>query len=254
MTDPIISLARCEGPRSSVYRVEHFWYCEDGMTPMRFAEILLNRNISGLLVGRLPPGRHTLEMPWEQFSAVSLGMTLQEPLLNRVAEDAFASTCKLIDLCRAKGFKRIGLVFSEDNDSPAVGYRYTSAYLGYRAFQEDKIPPLEYHGHEAFDAEFRDWLKQHRPEAIIATHAAPVAQALERLRQGRTQVPVFALINDKPEQGFAGMYLDPSVLGMLAVEMLVGMLYRGEKGLPANPHHVLVQGKWVDAQTQVAQL
>lgn len=234
------------------YRVEHFWYCEDGMTPKRFAEILLTRNITGLLVGRLPPGRHTLEMPWDQFSAVALGMTLQDPILNRVAEDAFASACKMIDECSAKGFRRIGLVFSEADDSPAVGYRYMSAYLGHQAFQSDKIPPLEYHGPETFEADFREWFRLHRPEAIIATHAAPVARALDCMGIGRGTLPVFALINDKPEQGFAGMHLDAAVLGTLAVEMLVGMLYRGEKGLPSYPHQVLVQSKWVEPQPAVS--
>lgn len=74
------------------------------------------------------------------------------------------------------------------------------------------------------------------------------AEALRRMGGQAAGTPLFSLVNDKPEQGFAGMHLDPTVLGTLAVEMLVGMLYRGEKGLPQHPHQALVQGRWVETQ------
>ena len=56
------------------------------------------------------------------------------------------------------------------------------------------------------------------------------------------------LVNDKPEQGYAGIYLNPGVVGALAVDMVVGMMHRGETGLPSKPHHVLVPGKWVHGE------
>ena len=61
------------------YKLEHFWLGEPGMTPARFAQILASRGINGLLIGRLPPGKDEIQLPWEQCSAVALGLTLTKP-------------------------------------------------------------------------------------------------------------------------------------------------------------------------------
>lgn len=71
-------------------------------------------------------------------------------------------------------------------------------------------------------------------------------RALRRTGPAYERFLIYTLINDKPDQGFPGVHLDPAVIGGLTVEMLVGMLYRGKMGMPAHPHQVLVQSQWVN--------
>jgi LacI family transcriptional regulator len=231
------------------YRLEDFWLGEPGMTSARFAQILLSRGINGLLIGRLPPGMSEMQLPWENFSAVALGLTLDRPDLHRVSEDAFASASEAMHRCMAKGYRRIGFVMSEPDDSPNMGDRWLGAFLRLqlRLAPENRIPYCEYRPPREFGGHFLRWFDTHQPDVVLATHAGPI---LELLAQHGRKLPrgveLYLLINDKLHQGFSGIHLDPGILGSLAVDMVVGMLHRGETGLPTEPHHVMVPGRWVE--------
>lgn len=231
------------------YKLEDFWLGEPGMTSARFAQILSSRGISGLLIGRLPPGMSEIELPWANFSAVALGLTLNNPDLHRVSEDAFASATDAMQRCMAKGYKRIGFVMSEPDDSPNMGDRWLGAYLRLqlRLAPENRIPFCEYRPRGEFSGHFLRWLDAHAPDVVLATHAGPILDLLSQSgRKLPRNVELLLLNNNKLNQGFAGIHLDPGILGSLAVDMVVGMLHRGETGLPTAPHHVLVPGCWVE--------
>lgn len=231
------------------YKLEDFWLNEPGMTPERFANILASRGINGMLVGRLPPGRNELHLPWERFSAVALGLTLINPDLNRVSEDAFASATEAIHQCRAKGHRRIGFVMSEPDDSPHIGDRWMGAYLRLQLHcpPEDRMPPCEYRPPGEFEPHFLKWFDEYKPDAILATHADPVAALLrDSGSRAAKAARLYVLVNDKLHLGHTGIHLDPGIVGSLAVDMVVGMMHRGETGLPAEPHHVLVPGRWME--------
>lgn len=232
------------------YMLEHFWLAEPGMTPARFAHILVSRGINGLLIGRLPPGLCKIDLPWGHFSSVALGLTLTEPDLHRVAEDGFASASEAMQRCLAEGYKRIGFVMTEPDDSPNMGDRWLGAYMRLQLKLEprNRIPYCEYRPPGEFSEHFMRWFGEHRPDVVLATHADPIVNLLEEHGQNLPHnVKLYLLVNDKLEQGFTGIHLDPGIVGALAVDMVVGMLHRGETGLPTEAHHVLVPGKWTEA-------
>lgn len=234
------------------YNLEHFWLRQPGMTPERMSDILSSRNISGVLVGRLPPGRHRISLAWHRFAAVALGFTLHDPALHHVAEDPFTGADLASDHCIARGYKRIGFVFSEADDSPRMGDRLLGAFLRHQLdFDPDhRIPPCEWTAGDTLRGTFIAWFRRWRPDALIVTHAEPI---LTWLADTGVSVPgevgLVSLINDHPERGVTGIYHDPARLGALATDMLVGMLHRGELGLPADPHFVLSSGTWIEGRT-----
>jgi len=231
------------------YKLEHFWLRDPGMTPERFGQILHNRGISGVLIGRLPPFETRIDLPWAYFSSVALGLSLRTPRLNLVAEDAFASAAVAMRACLDKGYRRIGFAFTEPNDSAGTGDRYLAAYLRYQLHLDakDRIPHFEYTQENRLGADLVAWMEHQQPDAIVATHAEPIVKVY---RSGQTRFPAqvnwVPLANDKLEQGFAGIYRDADQFGSLAVDMVVGMLHRDESGIPRVPHRVLVPGVWVD--------
>lgn len=231
------------------YKLEDFWLGEPGMTPKRFAQILSSRGINGLLIGRLPPGQSELDLPWDNFSSVALGLTLKNPRLHHVAEDAFASAAEAMNRCIAAGDKRVGFVFSEPDDSPNTGDRYLAAYLRHqlRFRPENRIPHCDYRPEPEFAAHFMRWMEAHKPDVVLATHAEPIMRLYaDAGKVFPRKVKLVALVNDKLHQGFAGIHHDPAELGALAVDMVVGMMHRGETGIPTEAHYVLVPGRWVD--------
>jgi LacI family transcriptional regulator len=231
------------------YKLEDFWLGEAGMTPKRFAQILTSRGINGLLIGRLPPGQSELDLPWEGFSSVALGLTLKNPRLHHVAEDAFASAAEAMNQCIAAGYKRVGFVFSEPDDSPNTGDRYLGAYLRHqlRFAPENRIPHCDHRPSPEFGPHFMRWMSEHKPDVVLATHAEPImklyADAGKKFPRG---VRLVTLVNDKLQHGFAGIHHDPARLGATAVDVVVGMLHRGETGVPDEARYVMVPGHWVE--------
>ncbi len=231
------------------YNLEPFWLAEPGMTPERFCDILVTRNVHGLIVGRMPPGQNTLKLAWERFSCVALGMTLRSPQLHHVTENHFDTVAQAMEQCLSRGYRRIGFVFSEGNDSPRVGDRWIGAYLRHQLNLRhvDRLPLCP--GAPADAATFGQWFDRHRPDALLVTHAPPL---LAWLKERGLAVPRdlgLVELEDRPGGGMAGVFYDPAKVGALAVEMLVGLMHRNERGVPANPHEVLLVGQWRDGSS-----
>lgn len=234
------------------YKLEHFWLAEPGMTPERFCDILTARDIHGVVLGRLPPGQSELTLVWERFSAVALGLTLQSPGVHRVAEDHYSASINAMDRLIERGYRRIGFVFSTIDDSPRVGERWTGAYLRQqlRLSPENRLPMHFYHSGPEHLRNFETWFRQHRPDAILATHARALIGWLKALGVRVPQdVGVATLVNDHPEEGWSGMHCPAAKLGGLAVEMLIGLMTRAETGLPTDPHEVLLRADWIEGNT-----
>jgi LacI family transcriptional regulator len=232
------------------YKLEDFWLAEPGMTPSRFCDILTARNIHGLIIGRLPPDQSSLALDWKRFSCVSLGMTLRSPVLHHVTENHFDTVWQSMQRCLDRGYRRVGFVFSEANDSPRVGDRWLGAFLRQQlAFPaKNRLPVCPQI--PAGEADFARWFKRHRPDALIATHARPVLRWLERMKVAVPADVGLIHLEGLPEGECAGVQYDPMQIGALAVEMLVGLLHRNETGVPtANQHEVLLTGSWREGRT-----
>jgi DNA-binding LacI/PurR family transcriptional regulator len=239
-----------ERARDFGYKLEHFWLGEPGMTSPRFCDILSARGINGIIVGRLPPGQHSMELAWSRFSCVALGLTLRSPRLHHVTENHFDAAWQGMQRCRERGYRRVGFVFTEANDSPRVGDRWLGAFLAQQQLflPADRLPPCP--AVPADETSFRTWFERERPDALLAVHARPVLAWLGRMgRHAPRDVGLIDLAGDHPELGCAGVYANPAQLGALAIEMLVGLMHRNETGVPRDPHEILLTGEWHDGKT-----
>lgn len=228
------------------YKLEHFWLGEPGMTPRRFCDMLSARSINGLLIGRLPPGQNSLELEWDRFSCVALGMTLRSPILHHVTENHFDTAWQAMHHCRQRGYRRVGFLFSDGNDSPRVGERWLGAYLTQQLqFPEaDRIPicpriPTD-------EATFRKWFLEYRPDALLVNNPGLLVSWLKNLGQQVPRDVGLVALEHRRELESTVIYYDPAKVGGLAIEMLVGLMHRNETGVPAVQHEVLLTGEWRD--------
>ncbi|BET66983.1 hypothetical protein ASA1KI_19010 [Opitutales bacterium ASA1] len=231
------------------YNLEHFWLGEPGMTITRFAGILRARAVHGLIIGRLPPGQCTLDLAWDRISAVALGMTLRSPLLHHVTENHFDTARQAMRQCRERGYRRVGFVFTEANDSPGVNERWLGAYLQQ---QQQELPPGDRlavcPGSPPAESVFFEWIRRERPDALLVTNASAIRIA-ERLASVGKRVPDdigLVELQDNPGRDFAGVHHEPARVGALAVDLLIGLLHRNETGIPDYPHEILLPGRWLD--------
>ncbi len=231
------------------YNLEDFWLAEPGMTSKRFCDVLTARGINGLIIGRLPPGQSALELEWSRFSCVALGMTLRSPVLHHVSENHFETVWQSMQRCLERGYRRVGFVFSEANDSPRVGDRWLSAFLGQQLQwpAKDRVPPCPQVPVD--ERNFAAWFERYRPDALIATHARPVLGWLKRAGVSVPRDLGLVDLENHSDLNCAMVYYDPAEIGGLAVEMLVGLMHRNETGVPSDQHEILLTGEWREGKT-----
>lgn len=234
------------------FTLEHFWLREKGMTPERFAGILRARNIQGVLIGRMPGSETTLlEYDWRPFSVVALGISVAAPVFNRVRENHFFTASLAAAQCYRRGFRRIGLAFDRVDDVGRMNDMWVGGFLSEQVKwpkPERQIPPLL--SHTPARTEFMTWFNTYRPDVVIVSQMDPIR---EWLQTAQISIPGDVGLVDlrcyDPAAGTTGIHYDFSRTGVLGVEMLIGTLHRQERGVPARPHEILLQGEWVEGST-----
>src|SRR5688572_12643850 len=230
------------------YTLEDFNLGERGMTLSRLAGIMRARGVRGILVCPMPAAHTVLDFPWANFSAVSLGHTLDSPALNLVAANHHQSLRLIFRQLTQLGYERIGLALPGDLNA-RVGDHYLAAYLvDQRAVPASRrlTPYLEM---PPSKAGFATWLKKTRPDALITTnYIFP-----DYLKELGVKVPgdlgVAVVFKRVAGDNFAGIDQNVQRTGEVAMDVLVSMIQRNETGVPSNPLQTQVEGQWIPGET-----
>lgn len=232
------------------YKLEEFWLRDQNMSAKRLSQILYHRNIPGMLIAPLPVALGHLRLEWEMFSAVALGYSLAFPRLHRAVNHQFRSIRTALRRLRKSGYHRIGLALKSSIDE-RVEHHYTGGYLveQHRTEKTHRVPPLVPADRDWSMATFEKWYLKHRPEVIITHHE----EVLTWLRELGANVPkeVGVVHINLPDRSgnLAGIYQNGHEVGVVAADFLIAMLQRNERGVPALPHSILVEGSWIEGAT-----
>jgi LacI family transcriptional regulator len=240
------ALARAE---QCGYQLQEFWLHEQGMTARRFADVLLARGIRGLLVAPMPEPNASLQLPWENFTAVALGTTLVQPALHRVASDLYSSMLTAMEECHRLGYRRIGLAL-RISVNQKVQRRWLAAYLLAQAELPGLVPLAPLLAEPVGEQDFLAWFDRERPEVVIETAPHRARQWLEaRGLRVPGDVGIVSLSAPAPGDPETGIYQNAGQIGLRAVDLLVSLLERNESGVPALPDTLLVNGTWNPGHT-----
>ncbi|MDR2674555.1 MAG: LacI family transcriptional regulator [Opitutaceae bacterium] len=228
------------------YNIEIFDLQTPGMTLARMGAILAARNIRGVLVVPQPrPDVDLTAFPWEKFSAVAFGYSLKKPQLHTVGSSQFQGLKLAMRKLTGLGFRRIGFVFTPAH-SEAINHHYLGAYLAEEWMRAGavRIPPFDATG------DFRAWYRRHRPEVVIASSGG---RFLERIREAGLRVPedigMVCPFFPSRSDSWSGVYENSVRVGEVAVDAVVSMIHRGERGVPEIPQRTLIEGVWVPGKT-----
>lgn len=233
---------------SQGYHIEEFNLHSPDLTARRATEILRSRGIQGLIVAPLHSVHEPVELDWEQFCTVTIGYSLHVAL-SRVAHSHFAGMSLAARRCRERGYRRLGLALQR-RVHEKVEKRWVAAALLDQSEQPaaDRVPPLLVD--EWNEAEFVRWFERHRPQVILGVNLSEIPRWLRKLgRRVPADVGIVTLDWRDAERGLAGVAQDYPDLGSHAVDLVLGMLHRNERGLPASPVTVLLEGRWVDGRS-----
>lgn len=242
------ALARAE---QAGFKLEDFWLREKGMTPERFGGILRARNIQSVLIGRMPGADTTLlEYDWSGFSVVALGVSLAAPVFHRVRENHFHTASLAAKQCHMRGFQRIGLAFDRADDVGRMNDMWVGGFLSEQVKWPlaHRVPPLLSHAPDR--GKFLAWFKRHRPDVVIVSQADPMREWLASVKVAiPDDVGLVDLRCYDPHAGVTGMHYEFAQTGAVGVELLIGLMHRQERGVPAHPQDVLLEGKWIEGNT-----
>lgn len=219
----------------------------DFTTGVQLQRMLLNQGVEGLIMLPLRSATDlSTWLDWSLFSSVSTTPTLIAPALHSVTPNHFDNT---LTVCRAltdAGFRRIGLAISHDWNL-RVKHRWSGGVAWQNQFGgTEPVPPLitEMPGPEVDPASFSKWLRRQRPDVVItdANIRTPFAAALASIPVGAR--PKIVTMNWPDVACDAGIDQRPERVGAAAIDVLAGLLTRGEKGVPELANTTMIDGLW----------
>lgn len=227
------------------YKLEEFWIREPGLTSARASQILRARTITGLIIAPQPEPSMTIELDWPQFSAVAIGYSLSNPRLHLVCPHQYRAMRHAMDELHKRDYRRPGLVMLRASDDRVdnnwqAGYMIAQQALPTR----DRLPPLLL---EQWDqGAFLAWFKRHEPDVIITKFEELIAAVKNAKRRVPRDLGIVFLTAAEPGGERSGVYENPVQVGAAAVDYLIGMIYRNERGVPASPQRLLIESSWVE--------
>jgi len=232
------------------YRPQDFWLHRDGMSNERFSEMLHARGIQGMLISPLAEGDPTPALTWEYFASVCLSVPLPSLTLTTVCNDHYFSSLQAVRESHRRGYRRPGLVLRRTHQLRFQG-RWEAGFLvaGQLLPDLELCQPLYLDDGKNVDAILR-WLKRERPD-VIFTPAADVLPDLLRRAGWRIPEDIGLALLACPEPGsrFSGVYQNGAMIGALAVDTLISMVERHERGLPTQATTLMVEGQWNEGGT-----
>lgn len=236
------------------YKLEEFNLAE--MSTARLSKILHARNIQGILLPPQPHNRAHLNFDWENYSAVTFGYSLSRPRLHLVANAQYSSARMGVRVLRKYGYRRIGFVTTRDTDE-RTDQNFSSGFVAEqkRIKGVDPIPTLVLEDNSVVEQkrDFQRWYRKYRPAVILCMYVR-IVEYMKELGIPFDECGVASLVLNEADEGkLAGINQNDELIGTSAVDFLVGMLHRNERGIPKTPLRVLVEGRWVDGPTVRAQ-
>lgn len=233
------------------YTLEEF---QTSDTPLpRLSKILQTRNISGILLPPQPRQLSHITFDWEHFSAISFGFSLAHPRLHLVTNAQYRSARIATRKMRSLGYRRIGYTTLR-NAETRTDLNFSSGYLAELRFgNRDLLPIFEFDdmqksGRRTFQKAFEKWYRSNKPDAILSLDNE-IPKALKKMGIGTDICGYAGLYLKNESQGVAGINQNDFLIGRTAVDFLVDMFHRNERGIPSVPLRILVEGTWVDGSS-----
>ena len=231
------------------YQLEEFILHTGTMSSSRAAEILRTRNVSGILLSPLPEPGMVIDFGWKYFSVVAFGYTLLSPRLHTVTAAHYQNVRYAMQKLKARGYRRIGMIIDRVRDlrchsSVSAGYLVEQMTTG-----SEVIPVhFDYSYCTAFSPEsirqISDYVRRHRIEAIL-TSESRIDELISSLpHKVPDDIAVAGICLSTKRKAIGGILEDSEGIGAVAIDLLVAMIQRGERGIPETPIRSHVEGVW----------
>jgi len=233
--------------------IDEIWSRESGQSSAGLSRLLRARGIKGILLPPQPVPHTHIQLGWSDFAAVSFGSTLTRPHLHTVGHDHYRSLAKLVRHLAAVGFRNPAFFYEQEIDERVegtwtAGFRHGMELAGLPAARA--LHPLRKIDTEAIVAR----IKKEKPDILLVNHSlwrllAPKVEAAGLRVPEKMSIAVVTVPDSNEELG--GVTENSARMGAMAVDLLSGLLQRGDYGLPRRPFRMVVEGEYTAGRTIV---
>ena len=227
------------------FGLELIWAAQPELHARRLTQILKSRGIAGAIIGPRPGPIAPDILEWSQFSVAALGMPLLGVGLHRAGSYHVNNMERLLAALAARGYSRPGLALMSVQVSAADRGWLAAWELHQREVPAlQRVPWLMLEG--LSEEKFTTWFKRHRPDVVVGLQDEFAAW----IRKTGVAIPRevgFARLS-RPLTGdhAAGLHQFPGAIGAAAVDLVANQIFSNERGVPASPRALLIEGAWVD--------
>lgn len=204
-------------------------------------KVVRNRGVEGLVLFPSVVAPLVLDpaVEWHGLSVVAVTNSILAPRFHTVAPHQFSNMMRLIESMQAHGYRKIGMILEESFDE-RTAHHFTAAMdwqgHGARVLQlpagrapEDKVERM------------KTWIRKHAPDLVFA-QAPDLAWQAVQAGKSRPR-PVVAALGTPNDASFSCLDEHPEEVGTAAVDLLAGMMYYHETGIPAHPRTTMIDGE-----------
>lgn len=230
------------------YRLDEFSFNHNSTSTAQLRRTLHNRNVTGILLCPQPRAEVVFDFAWDQFSAVAFGYSLRHPALHTVAPAHLLNTRTTMREVAKRGYKRIGLMIYSETDK-RCGHNVLAGYLTEQALLSERIDTFKFIkpliNYSAID-DLIHYIKQEKLDALITSDHRILEKMATLGLRAPEHLNVAGLSLPKAQGQLSGVAEDSQQVGAMAIDILVGMMQRGERGIPPMPTRTHLEGVWYE--------
>lgn len=240
------------------YGWDVFNIADKPLSANRLRNILFARGIEGIIFfATVDP-----ELPVEylemgrEFACVVAGIRSSIVPYHCITSDFMAAGRMFITKLLELGYRRPAVLIPRGLDAE-LGYAFTGGIstglldlaledrlpIQHLGRTESHIPLYEYD-------RIKQWILRNRPDSIISTDIEHSEQLVKELTAHNMHLPLFSYDWFPNQKVVGGIDFRQEHVGRAAVDVVVGQLHRGQKGLPEVQRNVQIEGFWVDGDTR----
>jgi DNA-binding LacI/PurR family transcriptional regulator len=232
------------------YQPQEFWLHRDGMSNERFSEMLHARGIHGVLIGPLAEGASPPALDWKHFAAVSLSVPLPALTVTTVCNDHYFSSLQAVRECHRRGYRRPGLLLRRIHQARFQGRWQAGVSVSSQMLPDLSLAEPLYVDDFTTAAPILRWLKREKPDVIVTPGGL---QARDLLTRAGWKIPhdlgIVGLSCPDFGDPISGIYQNGQLIGATAVDTLISLVERHERGLPEQATTLMIEGKWNEGRT-----
>jgi LacI family transcriptional regulator len=228
------------------FRAEEFWLSEPEADQRALSRMLYNRGIRGVLLLPFHRSIRRLKMDFGKISVISLGRSQAAQGSHSVVTNPFEAVRLAMRVARERGYRRPGLALETFQDARADGRYHGAYYLSQETLTEaDRVPPLA--GSPAHLKAVSIWFERHRPDVILSYGT----WVLDWLRCEGLAVPdqvgFIDLNRSNAGSTSTGVCQNYGEMGRTAVDLLVDLVNKDERGIPRMRRQHIVDITWMES-------